>query len=64
MEDWVKYFVENNKFEISKNNFGNLYMLVYRLREYCSEVVWWFYSYEKYYDFRNFCYVKVVSNFI
>ena len=62
-EDWVKYLAENNKFEISKNNSGNLYMSVYRPREYCSEAVWWFHRQEKYYDFRNPRYVKAASNF-
>ena len=62
-EDWVKYLAEKNKFEISKNNSGNLYMSVYRPREHCSEAVWWFHSQEKYYDFGNPRYVKEASNF-
>lgn len=35
VENWVKYLVDNNKFEF-KNNFGNLYLLMEKLREYCS----------------------------
>ena len=62
-EDWVKFLVENNKFEFSKNNSGNLYMSTKIPREYCSEAVWWFHSQEKYYNFSNPRYVKAARNF-
>ena len=64
-EDWVKYLAENNKFEHSKQNPGNLYMTVPgdRPPEFCSDAVWWFHNEEQYYNYSKPGYVHAAGHF-
>lgn len=62
-EDWVKYLAENNKFHHSQKNPGNLYLSVYKPREYCSDAIWWFHWEEKFYNYSNPRYVKAAGHF-
>ncbi|KAL9983951.1 hypothetical protein ACROYT_G006200 [Oculina patagonica] len=62
-EDWVKYLADNNKFHHSSKNPGNLYLSVYRPREYCSDAIWWFHWEEKYYNYSNPKYYKAAGHF-
>ena len=52
-EDWVKYLAENNKFEHSNKNPGNLYLSHPNEypEEYCSDAIQWFHSEEKFYNY-------------
>ncbi|XP_068745249.1 Golgi-associated plant pathogenesis-related protein 1-like isoform X3 [Montipora capricornis] len=52
-EDWVKYLAENNKFEHSPHNPGNLYLARYRPDEYCSDAIWWFHQEEQFYNYSS-----------
>ncbi|XP_067035851.1 Golgi-associated plant pathogenesis-related protein 1-like [Acropora muricata] len=52
-EAWVKYLAENNKFQHSRHNPGNLYMQGQIPKEYCSDAIWWFHWEEKKYDYSN-----------
>ena len=62
-EDWVKYLAKNNKFHHSTNNPGNLYLSVYRPKEYCSDAVQWFHWEEKFYNYSNPKYYKAAGHF-
>ena len=64
-EDWVKYLAENDKFDHSKKNPGNLYLShpnVYPA-EYCSDAVQWFHWEEKYYNYSRPGYSKAAGHF-
>ena len=62
-EDWVRYLAENNKFHKSSRNPGNLYMSVYKPKEYCSDAIWWFHWQGKSYDYDNPGYRKTTEHF-
>ncbi|XP_068745243.1 Golgi-associated plant pathogenesis-related protein 1-like isoform X1 [Montipora capricornis] len=52
-EDWVKHLAENNKFQHSLHNPGNLYMAGYKHDEICSDAIWWFHQEEKFYNYSS-----------
>lgn len=62
-EDWVKYLAENNKFDHSPHNPGNLYMTSYRPDEYCSDAIWWFHQEEKFYNYSSPGFVRAAGHF-
>lgn len=62
-EDWVKYLAENDKFQHSTKNPGNLYMANDRPKEYCTDAVQWFHSEEKDYNYSNPKYYKAAGHF-
>ena len=62
-EDWVKYLAENNKFDHSPQNPGNLYMTSYRPDEYCSDAIWWFHQEEKFYNYSSPGFVRAAGHF-
>ena len=64
-EDWVKYLAENDKFDHSKKNPGNLYLShpnVYPA-EYCSDAVQWFHWEEKFYNYSRPRYSQAAGHF-
>ena len=63
-EEWVKYLAENNKFQHSRHNPGNLYLQGRQIpKEYCSDAIWWFHWEEKYYDYSNPHYSRYTGHF-
>ena len=62
-EDWANYLAENNLFQHSKKNPGNLYMDVVKRPEICSDAIWWFHNEEKYYNYSNPRYVFKAGHF-
>ena len=62
---WVKYLAENNKFEHTKKNPGNLYLSHPNdyPKEYCSDAVQWFHWEEKYYNYDKPGYVYKAGHF-
>ena len=62
-EDWVKYLAENNKFEHSPHNPGNLYMAGYKHDELCSDAIWRFHNEEKFYDYSSPGFVNAAGHF-
>ncbi|KAM7445769.1 hypothetical protein ABFA07_005753 [Porites harrisoni] len=62
---WVKYLAENNKFEHSEKNPGNLYLSHPNdyPKEYCSDAVQWFHWEEKYYNYDKPGYVYKAGHF-
>ena len=63
--DWVKYLADNNKFEQSSENPGNLYLSPSEAypQEFCSNAVWLFHSEEKFYNYSKPGYVRKAGNF-
>ncbi|XP_044172711.1 Golgi-associated plant pathogenesis-related protein 1-like [Acropora millepora] len=62
-EEWVKYLAENNKFQHSQHNRGNLFITEHIPKEYCSDAIWWFHWEEKYYDYSNPHYSRYTTRF-
>ncbi|KAM7445766.1 hypothetical protein ABFA07_005750 [Porites harrisoni] len=64
-EDWVKYLAENNTFEHSKKNPGNLYLSHPNEypEEYCSDAIQWFHSEEKFYNYDKPGYSQAAGHF-
>ena len=64
-EDWVKYLAENNTFEHSKKNPGNLYLSHPNEypEEYCSDAIQWFHSEEKFYNYDKPDYSQTAGHF-
>ncbi|XP_067035849.1 uncharacterized protein [Acropora muricata] len=62
-EAWVKYLAENNKFQHSQHNRGNLFITEHIPKEYCSDAIWWFHWEEKYYNYSDPRYIRRAGNF-
>ena len=64
-EDWVKYLAENNKFDHSQKNPGNLYLSHPNdyPPEYCSDAIQWFHWEEKYYNYSRPGYSQKAGHF-
>ena len=62
-EAWVKYLAENNKFNHSRHNPGNLYMQGQIPQEYCSDAIWWFHWEEQFYDYSDPRYTHKAGHF-
>ncbi|XP_074614421.1 Golgi-associated plant pathogenesis-related protein 1-like isoform X3 [Acropora palmata] len=62
-EEWVKYLAENNKFQHSRHNPGNLYLQEQIPKEYCSDAIWWFHWEEKKYNYSNPRYSRSSGHF-
>ena len=62
-EAWVKYLAENNKFQHSRHNPGNLYLQGQIPKEYCSDAIWWFHWEEKYYNYSDPRYSRSTGHF-
>lgn len=62
-EAWVKYLAENNKFQHSRHNPGNLYLQRQIPKEYCSDAIWWFHREEKDYNYSDPRYSQSTGHF-